>query len=98
MKPRAIKELQALATEMVGDSNAPDLFFVTDQGVVVTVTRCFETAYADYHRLAWRWPLVECALENRTIGCLASVEPESDEQGARLIRIDDTDMLKRKAA
>lgn len=94
MKPRKIAILEALASSTIGDGKSPDLFFVTDQGVCVTVTRSFETAYEQWKALSRRYPRTECALENRTVGVLASMEPESEEPGARLEIRDDTRMLK----
>lgn len=79
MKPRKIERLEALARECVGDGRQPDLFFVTDQGVVVTVTRDLTVAHTHWRELARRFPLVESALENRQYGVLASVAPEEDD-------------------
>jgi hypothetical protein len=42
VKPRKVPELEALARDRVGDGGSPALFFVTDAGVVVTVTRDFD--------------------------------------------------------
>lgn len=89
-KPRKTEQLEELARSVVGDDKTPDIFFVTDQGTVVTVSRDFKTAYTHWCELAARYPRVECALENRTYGVLADISPESDEPGARLVRTDDT--------
>jgi hypothetical protein len=94
-KPQKIEQLQTLARDMVGDDGKPDLFFVTDQGIVVTISRDFDTAHKHWEELARRSPRVECALENRRTGVLASVEPDSDEPGARLEVRDDTHWLRR---
>lgn len=84
-----IKPLQALATDMVGDGKNPNLFFVTEQGITVTVTRDFEMAYRQWETLAHTYPQIESALEDRKWGVITSVEPR--EQGVgRLIRIDDS--------
>lgn len=85
-----IQELQTLASDKIGDGKSPNLFFVTDEGIVVTVTRDFNLAYRQWLRLANQSPRRECALEDRRAGTLASVEPCSDEKGARLEIHDDT--------
>lgn len=98
MMPRRIPALESMARDMVGDSGTPDLFFVTDRGVVVMVARSFPAAHREWSRLAQRRDmgtgdprgLLESALENRRTGVLASVEPESDEPGARLVVRDDS--------
>ena len=88
MKPKKIKELQELATKMVGDGKNPNLFFVTDRGVTIMVTRSFQTAYSQWQSLAHR----ESALEDRKWGVIASVEPRDDGTAnhKQLIIIDDS--------
>lgn len=83
------KALNALATEMVGDGKSGNLFFVTDQGNVVTVSGDFKVAYGHWKQLAARRPLIESALEDRHHGVIASVEPE-DENGPGLVVFDDS--------
>lgn len=73
---------------MVGDGQSPNVFFVTDQGVVVTITRSFETAHKEWKVLSERSPLVESALEDRKQGTICDVSPEDD--GGKLIRRDDS--------
>jgi len=91
-KPKKIKELEFLATRIVGDGKAPNLFFVTDQGNVVTTTRNFHIAYEHWRQLASRLPKVECALEDRRFGCIASIEPKDD--GSKvLVKIDDSSLF-----
>lgn len=92
-KPRKIKELESFVSKTMGDGKGPNLFVVTDQGSTVTITRSFTVAYAHWSELAARSPMVECALEDRAHGCLASIEPIDDSSGARLIRTDDTYMV-----
>lgn len=92
-KPRAIPELQKLASELVGDSKTPNLFFVTCEGVVVTVSRDLSTAHRHWRQLAAITPRVECALEDRHTGVLADISPESDAPGSRLIKRDDTHLF-----
>lgn len=82
--------LNALARDYVGDGESPNHYIVTDRGNVVTVSDSFNTAYAHWQRLAARRPLVECALEDRLTGVLASVEPRDNPTDTRLIVIDDT--------
>lgn len=97
-KPVKVPELQALATKMVGDGKSPDLFFVTDQGVVVGVSLSFQAAYSQWLALADRGA-VESALENRNYGTLAWMEPPDPEREGtpRWKRRDDTTgFLKRR--
>ena len=81
-----LEALETLARERVGDGQSPDLFFVTDQGTVVTVTRDYQIASTAWTRLAMagRWQ-TECALENRTFGVLASVEPAEDDSDRMVV-------------
>jgi hypothetical protein len=84
-----IEALEALAREFVGgDSREFNLFFVTDNGVVVTVSQDFRSAYEQWKRLSARYPMQECALEDKT-GVLASVEPE-EEGSTVLVILDDS--------
>lgn len=84
-----LKFLEDLAREMVGDGKNPNLFFVSSEGNIILISRDFDVAY-----LKWKWHAErrdhECALEDRKTGTIASVEPESDEPGAKLIRLDDS--------
>jgi hypothetical protein len=87
------KLLNDMARQMVGDSQKPNLFFVTDVGNVVGVHTEFGAAYLHFKDLARREPRKECALEDRSFGVIASVEPESDEPGARLVLHDDRNLF-----
>lgn len=69
-----IEALQALARDMVGDGKTPDLFFVTDRGAVVTVTTDFELASSHWEALSRQRPMMECVLEGRRYGVIASVD------------------------
>lgn len=84
-----ITQLQDMARDMVGDSGTPNLFFVTEEGVVTTVTRNLDLA-----RQAWR--LLprnrESAIEDRQTGVLCSVEQGED---GRWFAYDDTELWKR---
>lgn len=89
MPKKSFPVLEELARTMVGDGQTPDLFFITQKGVVVAVDVDPEAAYSRWRQCQHgkRGP-VECALENRTYGVIASWQPESDEPGARLECID----------
>jgi hypothetical protein len=95
-KPAKIERLEQVARDMVGDGGKPNLFFVTDQGIVVAITRDFDSAFLQWKDLADRRPRAECAIEDRKTGVLAAVEPENDEPGAKLIMYNDTSMLRHK--
>jgi hypothetical protein len=86
------KELNRLATELVGDSQKPNLYFVSIEGNITLVTSEFDTAYD-----MWRYlPRdIETALEDRLTGCLASTAPIED-GSSKLITHDDTYMLERR--
>lgn len=86
--PERIDALEAFVSATVGDGKSPNLFFVSDRGVNVMITRNFDDAYATWKWLAIR-PRGESALEDRQYGVMASVSPVSDEPGARLEVRDD---------
>lgn len=90
--PLEVPAFQAWPVDHVGDGKKPNVYVVTDRGVVVTLTRDGPTGYRHWRTLADRRPLVESALEDRVTGVLASVEPDSDEPGARLEVRDDWHM------
>lgn len=96
MNPKKIKELQILATKLVGDGKAPNLFFVTDQGVTTTVTRDFECAYEEWCKLTRRYPILESALEDRKWGVIASVEPRDDTNDKQFIIIDNSHSFRKQ--
>lgn len=91
---RKIPELERFAKLAIGDGMPPNLYFVTDEGVIVTITRSRELAYRHWRELSKRRPMVESAMEDRLNGVLASVEPESDEPNARLVVSDDVPTMK----
>jgi hypothetical protein len=72
---------------MIGDGQEPDLFFVTVEGDVVVIAQDFAVAYR-----AWKGysqpPERETALENRTYGVIASVEPEEEDSSVLVVRDD----------
>ena len=92
-----IKQLQELARDMIGDEKTPNLFFVSEQGVIITVTRDFEIAYTQWKHLEASFFRVECALEDRRYGTICSVEPRTDDMGnnKQMITIDDSDSFRR---
>ena len=91
--PKKIEALETLARTMIGDGQTPDLFFVTDEGAVVLIETSALRAYGRWRDLAQRSPRKECALENRTFGVIASVEPRDDTEDAPLIVCDDYRMF-----
>lgn len=77
------KELNALASEMVGDGKSPNVFFVTEKGNVKLIAIEFQKAYTYWRHLASGYPKrVECALEDRKTGIIASagMEPQYEEK------------------
>lgn len=93
MPPKRIEKLEKFISESVGDGKAPNLFFVSVEGVNVLISRDFDVAYHEWLQLAMP-KNKETALEDRQTGVIASVEPESDDPGARLIKIDDSRTFK----
>ena len=77
-------QFEKIASELIGDGRRPNVYFVTDQGKVQTITLNKEVALDHWRALAARWPMVECALEDRQTGVLASIEPTTDDEGAPL--------------
>ena len=98
IKPKKIKELEHLARDMVGDGKTPNLYFVSNQGVIVTVTRDFEKAFNEWHSMSIQFPKFECALEDRLWGTICSVEPRADgtSRETELVIWDDSNSFLRK--
>lgn len=71
---KKVKELDALATEMVGDGGKPNVFFVTRGGKVATITRSFQLAHREWRALANCNE--ETMLEDRRTGVIASASVE----------------------
>ena len=84
-----IKQLEDLASELIGDGKDPNIYFVGLRGNQIMITTDFDDAYAKWQSIS-NQRKDQTTLEDRKNGVLASIEPESDEPGARLIRIDDT--------
>ena len=70
-----VKQLNQLASELVGDGKKANVFFVTQKGDVVLVTTDFSAAYRYWNNLAGQ--RIESALEDRQTGviCSAGMEP-----------------------
>lgn len=83
---RKIKEFESMATNLIGDGKTPDLFFVSEQGVIITISRSFDTAYNEWKGLPRN---IETALENRSYGVICSTSPD-DENGNKLVTWDDS--------
>jgi len=72
-----IEQLNALATDMVGDCKMPNVFFVTLKGDVVLVAVDFAQAYEYWRSLANLRR--ECMLEDRMTGVICEAGPVYDE-------------------
>lgn len=87
-----IKELEKLASEMVGDGKSPHLFFVSafeggrKSSGVILITRNFELAHAVWRNLPRTH---ESTLEGRKYGTICSVEPK-EEGSKKLIVVDNS--------
>ena len=88
-KSKRIEPLEAVARKMVGDDGSPNVFFVSLDGNIIMIALDFHAAYMKWKEIS-NQRTTETALEDRQTGVLASIEPESDEPGAKLIRYDDT--------
>ena len=85
-----IKFLEKLASEKIGDSGKPNLFFVSvEPHGVVLISREFDVSYNYWRNLPKN---VESALEDRQFGCICTVEPK--EEGGKLIEFDDSEMFR----
>ena len=90
MMMSAYERLNQLAQELVGDDKSPNIYFVTQDGRVLTVTTDRRTAYLQWRQLASTRPRIECALEDREHGIVCSVERD---EGGRLQARDDYHQL-----
>lgn len=90
-KPRKIEQLEELARTMVGDGKAPNLYFVTVDGVVVTVTRDLSVAKSEWRRNVHNDRFTPCDIEDRRQGVVCS--HEKDEETSRWITTDDSNLL-----
>jgi hypothetical protein len=73
MTKQKIKEFETMARSMVGDGKSPNLFFVGVNGVIVTISRDFQTAYRQWQELG---DDQQTSLEDRKTGTIASVQPK----------------------
>lgn len=85
-KDTRIELLEGLASQLIGDGQTPNLFFVTIAGNVQLITREFDTAY-DYWRFLPR--NIETTLEDRLTGVICSTEPIED-GSTKLVTYDDS--------
>jgi hypothetical protein len=88
---RQISELEKMAREMIGDGGAPNLFFVSQGGVIITVSRSFEVAYSHWRGLPRD---IETALEGRNYGVICSTSPIEDDS-PKLRTYDDSEGYRR---
>lgn len=88
--PKKIKALEELARNMVGDGESPNLFFVSDCGAIITITRDFQVAYSEWKKLAFRSPRLPCMLEDRKTGVICDVDKDEYSKDGRLILRDDS--------
>lgn len=73
------EQLEQLARTVIGDRRAPQLFFVSLRRLgVVTVSRSFDVAYAQWQDFARTNRSEQPMLEDRLFGTIASVEIEED--------------------
>lgn len=79
-----------MARKMVGDGKTPNLFFVTRDRVVITITRNFTTAYSQWKDIANYGGHTAC-LEDRKNGVLCSYDWDRTE--GRFVRVDDSARL-----
>lgn len=82
-----IELLEAIARQLVGDGQRPNVYITTHKGLVVTVSRDRDTAYKHWHKLL-ESTSDECALEDRLHGVLASREPDED-HSRKMVTYDD---------
>ena len=90
-KPRKIKQLEELARTMVGDGKAPNLYFITVDVVVVTITRDLSIAKSEWRRNIYNHPFTPCSVEDRKQGTVC--QHDKDEETCRWITIDDSNLL-----
>lgn len=83
-----IEQLNALASEMIGDNGDPNVFFVTLAADVVLITVDFQEAYDKWFALSRRTG-IESALEDRKTGVICSMQRDEEING-HMVRIDDS--------
>ena len=90
-----VKQLNELATAMVGDGGKTNVFFVSLESNVELVTTHFDTAYDFWKSLAAKYDYrqIESTLEDRKWGVICS--REKDEEG-RWGVIDDSNQFRNR--
>lgn len=88
--PKRIKQLERMATNMVADGKSPNLFFVSIQGVIVTVTRNFKLAYNQWKSLTG----LERTLEDRKWGTICDAYCPT--VSPKLVIVDDSEQFKKE--
>lgn len=78
--------LELLASDLIGDGESPNVFFVTLDGNVQLITTDGPVAYRFWKNLPRN---VESSLEDRQTGCICTVEPLEDEDNSPLVVRDD---------
>jgi hypothetical protein len=87
-----IRQLEELASEVIGDNGSPNLYFVTEAGRgVILVSREFDVAYDHWRHMPRS---IETSLEDRKIGTICSTTPYED-GSTTLVTYDDSHMVKR---
>jgi hypothetical protein len=83
---KKIKELETLATELVGDGKTPNMFFVSGHdGVCILITPQFDIAYYQWESLPRD---KERTLEDRKTGVICHTARHED--SGRMITTDDS--------
>ena len=95
-RSKRIEPLEKVAQKLVGDGKSPNVFFVALDGNIILIALDFIVAYDKWKEIS-NQKTTETSLEDRQHGVLASIEPESDERGAPLIRWDDTGDMEKRA-
>ena len=72
---KKIKQLEDLAISTVGDGKNPNLFFVSENGVITTVTRDFNIAYNKW--MDNRYDCINSVIEDRKNGMICEYCPFS---------------------
>lgn len=84
-------QLDEMARTIVGDGKSPNLYFVSEKGLVVLVERSYLKARKRWEQLPRN---VETCMEDRLTGVIASNEPDED-GSKRLVVIEDFDTFER---
>lgn len=93
-KPRKIEQLEELARTMVGDGKAPNLYFVTVEGVVTTVTRSLERAKWEWSRNVSEDRRRATSVEDRRQGSVCQHDRDED-NGGKWFTCDDSNLFRK---